>query len=245
MNCSTSGLPVHHHLPEFTQTRVHRVRDAIQPSHPLSSPSPPAPNPSQHQSLFQWVNSSHEVAKVLELSALASFLPKKSQSYSFQRNPRVDLLQNGLVGSPCIVIMHWCFSFWLTSLCIIGFSLIHLIRIYSNVFFFSSVQLLSCVRFFVTPWIAAHQASLSITNSQSSLRFTSIESVMSSSHLILCWPLLLLPPIPPSSRVFSNESTLHMRWPKYWSFSFSIIPSKEIPGLISFRMDWLDLLALL
>ena len=93
-----------------------------------------------------------------------------------------------------------------------------------------------------TPWIAAHQASLSITNSRSSLRFTSIESVMPSSHLILCHPLLL-PPIPPSIRVFSNESTLRMRWPKYWSFSFSIIPSKEHPGPISFRMDWLDLFA--
>ena len=87
------------------------------------------------------------------------------------------------------------------------------------------------------------QASLSITNSWSSLRLTSIESVMPSSHLILCSPLLLLPPIPPSIRVFSNESTLRMRWPKYWSFSFSIIPSKEIRGLISFRMHWLDLLA--
>ena len=106
----------------------------------------------------------------------------------------------------------------------------------------SSVQSLSRVRLFVTPWIVACQASLSITNSQSSLRLTSIESVMPSSHLTLCHPLLLLPPIPPSIKVFSNESTLCMRWPKYWSFSFSIIPSKEIPGLISFRMDWLDLL---
>ena len=87
------------------------------------------------------------------------------------------------------------------------------------------------------------QASLSITNSRSPLKLTSIESVMPSSHLILRHPLLLLPPIPPSIRVFSNESTLRMRWPKYWSFSFSIIPSKECPGLISFRMDWLDLLA--
>ena len=92
-----------------------------------------------------------------------------------------------------------------------------------------------------TPWIAARQASLSVTNSRSSLKLTSIESVMPSSHLILCRPLLLLPPIPPSIRVFSSESTLHMRWSKYWSFSFSIIPSKEHPGLISFRMDWLDL----
>ena len=93
------------------------------------------------------------------------------------------------------------------------------------------------------PWITARQASLSITNSQSSLRLMSIESVMPSSHLILCHPLLLLPPRPPSIRVFSSESTLRMRWPKYWSFSFSIIPSKEQPGLISFRVDWLDLLA--
>ena len=107
----------------------------------------------------------------------------------------------------------------------------------------SSVQSLSHVRLFATPRIAARQASLSITISQISLRLTSIESVMPPSHLILCRPLLLLPPIPPSIRVFSNESTLRMRWSKYWSFSFSIIPSKEIPGLISFRMDWLDLLA--
>ena len=108
---------------------------------------------------------------------------------------------------------------------------------------FSSFQLLSNVRLFVTPWIAVCQASLSITNSWSSLRLTAIKSAMPSSHLILCRPLLLLPLIPPSIRVFSNELTLCMRWPKYWSFSLSIIPSKEIPGLISFRMDWLDLLA--
>ena len=107
----------------------------------------------------------------------------------------------------------------------------------------SSVQSLSHVRLFATPWITARQASLSITNSQNSLKLTSIESVMPSSHLIFCRPLLLLPPITPSIRVFSNESTLCMRWPKYWSFSFSIIPSKEHPGLISFGMDWLDLLA--
>ena len=105
---------------------------------------------------------------------------------------------------------------------------------------FSSVQSLSHVRLFVTPWIAGRQDSLSITNSRSSPRLTSIESVMPSSHLILCCPLLLLPQIPPNIRVFSNESTLPMRWPKYWSFSFSIIPSKEIPVRISFRMDWLS-----
>ena len=108
---------------------------------------------------------------------------------------------------------------------------------------FSLVQSLSRVRLFATPWIAAHQASLFITNSWNSLKLMSIESVMPFSHLILCRPLLLLLPIPPSIRVFSNESAVRMRWPKYWSFSCSIIPSNEHPGLISFRMDWLDLLA--
>ena len=150
MNRSTPGLPVLHHLPEFAQTHVHRVSDAIQPSHPLSSPSLPT---------------------------------------------------------------------------------------------ISSVQSLSCVRLFVTPWITEHQASLSITNSRSLLKLMPIELVMPCSHAILCHPLLLLPPIPPSIRVFSNESTLCMRWPKNWSFSFSISPSNEHTGLISFRMDWLDLLA--
>ena len=109
---------------------------------------------------------------------------------------------------------------------------------------FSSVQLLSRVWLFATPWIAARQASLSITNSQSLLKLMCIELVMPSSHLILCRPLLLLPPISPSIRVFSNESTLRMRWPKYWSFCFNISPSNEHPGLIFFRMDWLDLLAI-
>ena len=107
----------------------------------------------------------------------------------------------------------------------------------------SSVQSLCCVRLFATPWIAARQAPLSITNSWTSVKLMSIKSVMPSNHLILCCPLLLLPSIFPSIRVFSNESALHMRWPKYWSLSFSISPSNEHPGLISFRMDWLDLLA--
>ena len=109
-------------------------------------------------------------------------------------------------------------------------------------FQFSSVRLLSRVQLFATPWIAARQASLSITNSWSPLKLMSIELVMPSSYLILCCPLLLLPSTPPSIRVFSSESTLLMRSPNYWSFSFSIIPSKEHPGLISFRMDWLGLL---
>ena len=108
---------------------------------------------------------------------------------------------------------------------------------------FSSVQLLSCVRLFTTPWTTARQVSLSITNSWSPPKPMSIEPVMPSSHLILCRPLLFLPSIFPSIRVFSNESALRIRWPKYRSFSFGISPSNEHPGLISFRMDWLDLLA--
>jgi len=115
--------------------------------------------------------------------------------------------------------------------------------VYVDIYHFSSVQLLSHVWLFATPWTTARQASLSITNSQSPPKPMSIESVMPSNHLILCRPLLLLPPIPPSIGVFSNELTLRMRWPKYWSFSFSISPSKGDPGLISFRMEWLDLLA--
>ena len=129
-----------------------------------------------------------------------------------------------MLSSKPAFSLSWCFS---------SFSL--------SAIQFSSVQSLSRVRLFATPWIAARQASLSITNSWSSLRLTSIKLVLPSSHLILCRPLLLLPPIPPSIRVFSNQSTLRMRWPKDWSFSFSISPSKEHPGLISFRIDWLDL----
>ena len=133
----------------------------------------------------------------------------------------------GLTQSPCLKsLRHTANSHW-----------------YLFCIQFSSVQLFSRVWLFVTPWITACQASLSITNSRSLLKPMSIESVMPSNHLILCHPLLLLPPIYPSIRVFSNESTLRMRWPKYWSFSFSVSPSSEHPGLISFRMDWFDLLA--
>ena len=110
-------------------------------------------------------------------------------------------------------------------------------------FQFSSIQSLSLVRLFATPWTAARQASLSITNTQSLLKLMSIELVMPSNHLILCRPLLPPPSIFPSIRVFSSEAVLHIRWPKYWSFSFSISPSKEYSGLISFRIDWLGLLA--
>ena len=155
MNQSTPGLPVHHQFPEFTQIQIHWVSDAIQPSHPLSPPSPFVYNLFQHQ--------------------------------------------------------------------------------------FSSVQLLSRVQLFVTSWTTACPASLSITNSRSLLKLISIESVMPSNHLIRCRPLLLPPSIFPSIRVFSNESVLLIRWPKYWNFSIS--PSNEYSGQISFRMDWLDLLA--
>ena len=115
--------------------------------------------------------------------------------------------------------------------------------VFISLMIMSSVQSLSSVWLFVTPWITARQASLSITNSQSLPKLISIQSVMTSSHLILCSPLLLLPPVSRSVRVFSNDSTLIMRWSKYWSFSFSTSPSNEHSGLISFRMDWLDLLA--
>ena len=108
---------------------------------------------------------------------------------------------------------------------------------------YSSVQSLSCVQLFATPWTTARQASLSITSSRSLPKLMSIEPVIASNHLILCCPLLLLPSIFPSNRVFSNESAVLIKWPKYWSFSFNISPSNECSGLISFRMDWLDLLA--
>ena len=140
-------------------------------------------------------------------------------------------------GLPCPVSeLH---SFWAVSPSTAGFCC----PLPGPSLLFSSVQSLSCVRPFATPWTVAHQASLSITNPWSLLKLVSIEPVMPSNHLILCRPLLLLPSIFPSIRVFSNESVLHIRWPKYWHFSFSISPSHEYSGLISFRMDWLDLLA--
>ena len=180
MDFSMPGFPVLHYLSEFAQTYIHCISDAIQQSHPLSYPSPAASNLSQHQSLFQWVSSSHQVAKVLGIN--------------------IHIMEN-------------------------------------------SVQSLSHVRLFATPWTAACQASLSITNSWSLLKLISIESVMPSNHLILCRSLLLLPSIFPRIRVFSNESVLHIRWPKFWSFSFTIHLSSEYSGLISFRTGWLDLLA--
>ena len=176
----------------------------------------------QHQDTFQWVSLWNQVAKYWSFSI--SLSSEYSGLISF-RMYWLDLLA-GQGTLKSLLKQHS----WKSSI------LLHSVQS-------SSVQSLSRAQLFVTPWIAACQTSLSITNSQSSLGLTSIESVMPSSHLILCRPLLLLPPIPPSIRVSSNESTLHMRWLKYWSFSFSISPSKEIPGLMSFRMDWLDLLA--
>ena len=142
-----------------------------------------------------------------------------------------------------IKINNWLYKGWMMDTSSLQKTLKAWMQMHTHMGQFSSAQSLSRVQLFATPWIAACQASLPITISRSSLRLASIESVMPSSHLILGCPLLLLPLIPPSIRVFSSESALHMRWPKYWSFSFGIIPSKEIPGLISFRMDWLDLLA--
>ena len=152
----------------------------------------------------------------------------------YQLNSKLHLNQDGCL---LVIILSADFTLHVSQVLYI-YQSVELLYIH-----FSSVQLLIHIRLFATPWIAACQASLSISNSRSPPKPLSIDSVMPSSHLILCRPLLLLPPIPPSIRVFSNESTLHMRWPKYWSFSFSISPSKEHPELISFRMDWLDLLA--
>ena len=150
------------------------------------------------------------------------------------RNYRVPLCS--LIPAPQLpmiqylsIVIHYSPQLTLQSLCVVCL--------------FSSVQLLSRVRLFASLWTAAHQASLSITNSWNLLRLMSIESVMPSNHLILCRPFLLLPSIFPNIRVFSSESALRIRWPKYWSFSFTISPSNEHPGLISFKMDWLDLLA--
>ena len=230
MGYSTSGFPVHHQLLELAQTYVHWVGDAIQPSHPLSSPSPPAFNLSQHQGLLQWISSGvsncspHDwlvlVSVVVYLACLAkkvfftSNIGKKNWYCVTHENYRKIIGNQNLLS--------------LNKLCVC-------VCVLTSFQFSCSV---------VSDSLWSHESQhtrspLSITNSRSLLKLTSIKSVMPSSHLIL----LLLPPIPPSIRVFSNESTLRMKWPKYWSFSFNISPSNEHPGLISFRMDWLDLLA--
>ena len=184
MDCSTPGFSVLYHLPELAQTHVHRVGDAIQPSHPRSSYMTRGPGAAQAPDVIP-------------------------------THPRPTPTP-GPGSGPCFSLLGS------------QISLLYL----------SSVQSLSCVRPFATPWTAALQASLSITNSRSLLKLMSTESVMPSNHLVLCYPLLLLPSIFPSIRVFSNESVLLIRWPKYWSFS-----SNEYSGLISFRIYWFGLLA--
>ena len=187
----------------------------------------------------EWAQSSILIQSLKPKSLFLWILQYTLQSYSKDFIPQESLF----IVSYRIYILRLLLLSWDIS-CTWKNNITWAIKIISRCFIWvSSVQSLSPIWLFVTPWIAAPQASLSITNSRSSLRLMSIESVMPSSILILCCPLPLLPPIPSSIRVFSNESTLRMRWPKYWSFSFSIIPSKEIPGLISFRMDWLDLVA--
>ena len=214
MNRGTTGLPVHHQLPEFTQTHVHRVGDAIKPSHPLLSPFPPVPNPSQHQSLFQWVNSSHEVAKVLEfqLHQIPSKKEEREESILAERMCTWDVYYLPQAQDQLKLMIR-------------------------KLLFFSRVWL------FAAPCPAACQSSLSFTISQSLLKIMFIESKLSSNHLLQCHPLLLLPSIFPSVRVISNESAFHIRRPKYWSFGFSIHPSNDYSGLISSKTDWSDLLA--
>ena len=241
MDCSKLGLPVPHHHTKFAQVHVHCISDAIQPFHPLMP---------LLLSIFPSIRDfSNESAVHIRWPKYWSFIFSISPSneYSGLISLKIDwfdLLAVQGVFSSTTVQRHRFFGA-LSSLQ--SSSHIHVWWLGRPELILSdqirSDQSFNHVRLFETPWIAARQASLSIINSRSSLRLTSIESVMPSSHLILCCPLLLLPPIPPSIRVFSNESNLRIRWPKYWRFSFSIIPSKEIPGLIYFRMDCLDLLA--
>ena len=233
MDCSMQGFPVHHQLPELAQTHDHLVSDAIQPSHPLSSPSPPAFSLSQRQSLFKWVSSLCHVAKVFQL-----------QHQSFQWICRSDFLYDWLVWSPCSprtlrsLLQHQ--SSKPSILQHLAFLTIQLSHPYISSVQFSSVAQ-SCPHF-ATSWAAVHQSCLSITNSRSLCKLMSIKLVMPSNHLIL-WCPHLLPSIFPNIRVFSNESALHIRWLEYWSFSFGISPSNEYSGLIYFSMAWLDLLA--
>ena len=190
MNRSMPGLPVHYQLPKFTQTHAHWVGDAIQPSHPLSSPSPPAPNPSQHQGRFQWVSSSHEVAKVLEFQL---------QHQSFQWTPRTDLLVPGKCWS----------AFYPYRLVWILKKFMQMKYYHMSSFITLILRLITVMASFYspTPWTAAHHASLCLTISWSLLKLRSIELEMPSNCLILCC-LLLLPSIFPSIRVFSESYTI-------------------------------------
>ena len=243
MECSKPGLPVHHELPKLAQIHVHRVRDAIKPSHPLSSPSPPAFNLSQHQGLFNESVLCIRWPRVLEFQL---------QHQSFQWisgliSSRIDLfdlleVQGTLksilqVHSPSLLQDH---SSKVSILCCSPFFIVQLSHPYiSSVQFSHSVMSDSLqphgLQHARLPWPSPTPGGYS--NSKS------IELVMPSNHLILCCPRLLPSSIFPSIRVFSSESALHIRWPKCWSFNFNISPSSEHPGLIFFRMDWLDLLA--
>ena len=233
------GLPVHYQLPEFTQTNVHQFGDAIQPSHPLLSPSPPTLNLSQPR-----VFSSESVLHVRWPKYWSfSFSISHSNEYSGLSSFRMDWLDllavQGTVKSLLLYHTSKASILWRSA-----FIMVQLSHPYMTTGkTISSAQSLSHVQLFVTPWTAAHQASLSITNSRSLFKLTSIELVMPSNCLILCHPFSLPLSIFPTIWVFSNESVLCIRWPKYWSFSFSISPSNEYSGLISFRMGWLDLLA--
>ena len=297
MNHSTPGLSVHHQLLESTQTHVHWVSDALQPSHPLSSPSPPALNLSQHQGLFKWVSSPHQVTKVLGVSASTSVPPMNTQDWSpLGWTGWISLQSKGLwirVFSNIIVQKHQFFGTQLS------------LQYHSQGFFAggSKVKASACnsgdpgsipglgrslgegngnplqYSCLENPmegggwWATVHGVTLTFTLHTCSVQFCSVvqscltlckpmncsmpglpvhhqlpEFTQTHVHrchpaISSCHPLLLLPPIPPRFRVLSNESTLRMRWPKYWSFSFSISPSNEHSRLISFRMDWLDLLA--
>jgi len=182
------------------------------------------------------------------VSCVYTYVPSRLSRPPWSPRPTLPGLSYGFMFLKIYDFIYYDFMgffMWTILKVFIESAIILLLFSYILVFWpqFSSVQLLSCVRLFATPWTAAHQASLSITNSRSLLKLMSHESVMPSNYLILCHPLLLLPSIFPSIRIFSNESVLHIRWPKYWNFSFNISPSNEYSGLISFRTDWLDLLA--
>ena len=212
-SCPTLCNPMDCSLPGFSVHEIFQTR--VLSGMPLPSPHPYMTT-GKSTALTRWTSDSKVMSLCFNRLVIA-FLPRSRHLLaSWLQSPSAVILEPRKIKSVTVSI----FSPFICHE-------------------FNSVQSLSHVRLFATPWITARQASLSITNSQSLLKLMSIESVMPSSYLILCHPLLLLPPIPHSIRVFPNESTLCMRWPKYWSFSFS----NEHPGLISFRMDWLDLLA--
>jgi len=251
MDCSMPGFPVLYYLPELAQTQVHWVAVAIKPSNFLSPPSSPA-------------FSLHSIVVFSNESALPIRWPKY-WGFSFSINPSNEysgLISFSIDWFDFLAVWETLKSFrqhYNSKASILRFSVFFMVQLshpyWKNPGFdytgfvwqsdvqFSSVQLFSCVRLFASPWTAAHQSSLSNTNSWSLLKLMSIPSIMLSNHLILCRLLLLSPSVFPMIRVSSNELLLRIRWPKYWSFSFSISPSNEYSGLISFRMDWLDLLA--